>query len=68
VIDAFFTEQDPTPAEGTTRLADDIIGYFRKQAQDAGGGNYQTAVNQALPDRIDRQSLEDLVRGWCARN
>jgi hypothetical protein len=53
VIDAFFTEQDPTIAEGATRLADDIIDYFRKQAEDPGGGNYQTAINQALPDCIE---------------
>jgi uncharacterized protein (DUF4415 family) len=46
----------------TIRLDDDILAWFRDQAQQAGGGNYQTAINQALRDHIDRQSLEDLLR------
>lgn len=46
----------------TIRLDDDIIEWFRQQAEQASGGNYQTAINQALRDHIDRQSLEDLLR------
>jgi len=46
----------------TIRLDDDIIEWFRQQAEQTGGGNYQTAINQALRDHIDRQSLEDLLR------
>ena len=55
----------PTPAgktRVTIRLDDDIIAWFRQQAQQAGGGNYQTAINQALREHIDRQSLEELLR------
>ena len=56
---------DPTPAGKTRitiRLDDDIIDWFRHQAEHAGGGNYQTAINQALRDHIERQSLEELLR------
>jgi uncharacterized protein (DUF4415 family) len=56
---------DPTPAGKTRitiRLDDEIIDWFRQQAEQDGGGNYQTAINQALRDHIDRQSLEALLR------
>ncbi|MFL5801380.1 MAG: BrnA antitoxin family protein [Roseiflexaceae bacterium] len=56
---------DPTPAGKTRitiRLDEDIIDWFRQQAEHAGSGNYQTAINQALRDHIDRQSLEELLR------
>jgi uncharacterized protein (DUF4415 family) len=46
----------------TIRLDDEIIAWFRQQTEQAGGGNYQTAINQALRDHIERQSLEELVR------
>jgi uncharacterized protein (DUF4415 family) len=32
----------------TIRLDDDVIAWFVKQVDDAGGGNYQTLMNQAL--------------------
>jgi uncharacterized protein (DUF4415 family) len=56
---------DPVPAGKTRitiRLDDEIIEWFRQQAEHVGGGNYQTAINQALRDHIDRQSLEELLR------
>jgi uncharacterized protein (DUF4415 family) len=56
---------DPIPAGKTRitiRLDDEIIAWFRQQAEQAGGGNYQTAINHALREHIGRQSLEDLVR------
>jgi uncharacterized protein (DUF4415 family) len=46
----------------TIRLDDEIVAWFRHQAEQAGGGNYQTAINQALREHIERQSLEDLLR------
>ena len=46
----------------TIRLDDDVIEWFRQQAEQAAGGNYQTAINQALREHIDRQTLEDLLR------
>jgi uncharacterized protein (DUF4415 family) len=46
----------------TIRLDDDIIDWFRQQAEQSGGGNYQTAINQALREHIERPSLEALLR------
>ena len=56
---------DPLPSgktRVTIRLDDDIITWFRQQVEQAGGGNYQTLMNQALREYIDRQSLEALLR------
>lgn len=56
---------DPLPAGKTRitiRLDDDIIDWFRQTADQSGGGSYQTMINQALHEYIDRQSLEDLLR------
>lgn len=46
----------------TIRLDDDIIAWFREQAEQVGGGNYQTAINQALREHLERQSLEGMLR------
>jgi uncharacterized protein (DUF4415 family) len=56
---------DPLPSGKTRitiRLDDDIISWFRQQVDQVGGGNYQTLMNQALREYIDRQSLEALLR------
>ena len=56
---------DPLPAGKTRitiRLDDDIIDWFRQQVEQGGGGNYQTMMNQALHEYIERQTLEDLLR------
>ncbi|MCS6940440.1 MAG: BrnA antitoxin family protein [Roseiflexaceae bacterium] len=56
---------EPLPAGKTRitiRLDNDIIEWFRSWVEEAGGGNYQTAINQALRDYIERQSLEELLR------
>lgn len=50
---------EPTPpgkTRITIRLDDDIIAWFRQQAEQAGGGNYQTEINQALR-RVVREEL-----------
>jgi uncharacterized protein (DUF4415 family) len=48
----------------TIRLDDDIIEWFREQADAQGGGNYQTMINAALRNYIQSQQepLEDIVR------
>jgi len=46
----------------TIRLDEDVIAWFRQQVEQAGGGNYQTAINEALHEYINRQSLEDMLR------
>jgi len=48
----------------TIRLDADIRDWFRRQAEEQGGGNYQTMINQALREYMLSQSsvLEDLLR------
>ncbi len=38
----------------TIRLDNDILDWFRDQVDSAGGGNYQTLINQALREFIER--------------
>jgi uncharacterized protein (DUF4415 family) len=38
----------------TIRLDDDILDWFRQQVDEAGGGNYQTLINEALRQHIRR--------------
>jgi len=46
----------------TIRIDDDILNWFRAQVHAAGGGNYQTLMNDALRDHIERHTLEELLR------
>lgn len=42
----------------TIRLDPDVIEWFRGQVE--GGGNYQTLINEALREHIERESGTDL--------
>jgi len=55
---------DPNKVRITIRLDGDIIEHFKKQVHAAGGGNYQTLINDALRDYIKAhdKSLEDTLR------
>ena len=55
---------DPNKTRITIRLDGDIIEYFKKQVHDAGGGNYQTMLNDALRNHIQSKTeqLEDTLR------
>ena len=55
---------DPNKVRITIRLDGDIIDHFKKQVHAAGGGNYQTLINDALRAQIQAQSnpLEDTLR------
>ena len=48
----------------TIRLDDAVIDWFREQVDRAGGGNYQTLMNDALREHIRRveEPLEDTLR------
>jgi hypothetical protein len=46
----------------TIRLDDDILDWFRERVHAAGGGNYQSLINQALRDSIRREPLEETLR------
>ncbi len=57
----------PTPAgktRVTIRLDDDVLDWFRTAVDDAGGGNYQSLINQALRDFVSnqREPLEKTLR------
>jgi uncharacterized protein (DUF4415 family) len=55
----------PTPAGKTRitiRIDDDILDWFRSLVNKAGGGNYQTTMNQALREFIERETLEPMLR------
>ncbi|HEY9619511.1 MAG TPA: BrnA antitoxin family protein [Crinalium sp.] len=58
---------DPTPpgkTRITIRLDDDVLAWFREQVHLAGGGNYQTLINEALRDYMQqsREPLENILR------
>ena len=48
----------------TIRIDDDILDWFRGEVEAAGGGNYQTLINQALREYLkeQQQPLEELLR------
>ena len=54
----------PGKTRVTIRLDDDILAWFRQQVDDAGGGNYQTLINEALRSfmRQKQESLEATLR------
>lgn len=54
----------PGKTRVTIRLDDDVLDWFRRQVDDAGGGNYQTLINDALRTFMDRkqESLETTLR------
>jgi len=55
---------DPNKVRITIRLDGDIIDHFKKKVHAAGGGNYQTLINDALRAHIQTKSkpLEDTLR------
>jgi uncharacterized protein (DUF4415 family) len=48
----------------TIRLDDEILAWFRDQVELAGGGNYQTVINEVLRQHIQRtqEPLEKTLR------
>ena len=46
--------RDPNKVRVTIRLDGDIIDYFKDQVHKAGGGNYQTLINNALKEYINK--------------
>lgn len=48
----------------TIRLDDDVLDWFRHQVDEAGGGNYQSLINEALRQHIRRahEPLESTLR------
>ncbi|MFZ0659998.1 MAG: BrnA antitoxin family protein [Candidatus Binataceae bacterium] len=54
----------PTPGKTriTIRLDNDVIEHFQSAVDRAGGGNYQTLINDALREYIRGARLETVVR------
>jgi len=54
----------PGKTRVTVRLDKDILEWFRQQVDDAGGGNYQTLINEALRSFMSQrqESLETTLR------
>ena len=48
----------------TIRLDEDIVGWFKARVEAAGGGNYQTLLNDALREYIThrKKPIEKILR------
>jgi len=48
----------------TIRIDEGVLDWFREQVHRAGGGNYQTLINNVLVDyiRVQKESLEATLR------
>ena len=57
-------KQPPGKTRITIRIDDDVLDWFREKAHAAGGGNYQTMMNEALREFImaDDEPFEETVR------
>jgi uncharacterized protein (DUF4415 family) len=54
----------PGKSRVTIRLDNIVLEWFRKQVVEAGGGNYQALINDALVEHITRrrEPLESTIR------
>ena len=46
----------------TIRLDAEVIEYFKTQVEAAGGGNYQTEINEALKEHIRGKSMAEMLQ------
>lgn len=53
---------EPGKTKISIRLDNVILEYFRNLVDRAGGGNYQTLINDALLEHVHRRSTLDVVR------
>ena len=53
---------EPGKTKISIRLSNAVLEYFRDQVDKAGGGNYQTRINEALLEHIHRRSALDSMR------
>jgi uncharacterized protein (DUF4415 family) len=50
--------KDPKKTRITIRLDTKILNWFRQRVHEAGGGNYQTLINDALKSHIKSYHME----------
>jgi uncharacterized protein (DUF4415 family) len=55
-------EPEPGKTKISIRLDNAVLDHFRVLVHKAGGGNYQTLINDALLEHIQRRSTLDAVR------
>ena len=53
---------EPGKTKISIRLDNAVLEYFRSLVDTAGGGNYQTFINDALLEYVHRRSTIDMVR------
>jgi len=53
---------EPGKTKISIRLDNSVIEHFRSLVDKAGGGNYQTLINDALLEHVHRHSTLDVVR------
>lgn len=55
---------DPRKTRITIRIDTEVLNWFRDQVDKAGGGSYQTMINEALREHVRREAepLEDVLR------
>ena len=53
---------EPGKTKISIRLDNTVLEYFRDLVDKAGGGNYQTLINDALLEHVHRRSTLDAVR------
>ena len=53
---------EPGKTKISIRLDNAVLEYFRNLVDKAGGGNYQTLINDALLEHVHRRSTLDVVR------
>jgi uncharacterized protein (DUF4415 family) len=53
---------EPGKTKISIRLDNAVLDYFRGLVEKAGGGNYQTLINDALLEHVHRHSTLDMVR------
>lgn len=58
------THSAPNKTRITIRLDADVLEYFKQQVHEAGGGNYQSLINSALREHMERQKepFEQILR------
>lgn len=53
---------EPGKTKISIRLDNTVLDHFRTLVEKAGGGNYQTLINDALIEYVHRRSTLDVVR------
>lgn len=53
---------EPGKTKISIRLDNAVLDHFRGLVNQAGGGNYQTLINDALLEHVHRRSTLDVVR------